>query len=137
MFGAGKGPHIVLFSILCFPAAFLASLCVSFYFGALTWYNLYIYFSEERTIWHKVFLCPILILTFPFTVGLSALGIALYAGIKQISWYFMSWKTEFLDFEKGFYSWFCGKLDLPQCSPYEIVILNEDSELERLPTKAV
>lgn len=123
--GAKSGPHIVLLSIACVPIAFIVSACMAFYIGSTMWYNLYMYFSEERSIWHKIFLCPLLILTFPFTLGLSALGVALYASCVQVSWFYSSWVREIQDFEKGFYGWLCNRVFLPQCSPYEVVVLND------------
>lgn len=129
-----SGLHIALFSVICLPAAFVASLCVSFYYGASAWYNLYLYFSEEKTIWHKVFICPVLILTFPFTVGFSSVGVAVFAAFVQISWFYSSWRAEFLDFDKGFYGWLCNKLGLPQCCPYELITVNNESELEPMRT---
>lgn len=129
--GTTKGPHIVLMTLILWPVAIFPSLAVAFYYGAWTWYNLYIYFSEERTIFHKIFICPILIITFPLTVGLSSIGIALFAAFVQISWSLYSWKMEFLDFEKGFYGWLCFKLDLLMCSPYDIYT----DELELQPMK--
>ncbi|XP_062566773.1 transmembrane protein 169-like [Saccostrea cucullata] len=128
--GATAGPHIALMTVLLIPVAFFPSLTVAFYYGAWTWYNLYIYYSEERTVCHKIFICPILIITFPLTVGLSSLGIALFAAFIQISWSFFRWKIEFLDFEKGFYGWLCCKIGLPMCSPYEVLEYTDDSELQ-------
>lgn len=122
--GLHSGLHIVFLSIICIPLALLVSLGYSFYIGCNTWYNIYLYFSEEKTIWHKVSICPVLILTFPFTVGLSSLIISLYASIKQISWNFYKWLQEFQDYEKGFYGWFCNWIGLHQCCPYEVVILD-------------
>ncbi|XP_048729438.2 transmembrane protein 169-like [Ostrea edulis] len=132
--GATDGPHVTLMSVVLLPIAFLSSLAVVFYYGAWTWYNLYIHYSEERTICHKVLVCPVLIITFPLTVGLSSLGVALFAAFVQISWSFYRWKTEFLDFEKGFYGWLCYKLGLPMCSPYDVLEYTDVSELEPIRT---
>ena len=121
-----QGLHIVIVSILFIPFSFISSFCVAFYFSALTWYNLFLYFLEERTILHKLLLCPVLILTFPFWTPLSALVIGLWASVVQISWYLSSWLKEIKDFEKGFYAWFCTTIALPQCSPYDVVIIDED-----------
>lgn len=133
--GLRKGPHIIFLSVFYMPCALISSLCVSFYYGAWTWYNLYLYFSEEKTVWHKVTICPLLILTFPFTVGFTSLAIAIFAAFKQISWYYRSWRTEIVDFDKGFYGWLCDKMGLSQCSPYEMISLNDDAELENLPIR--
>lgn len=136
LFGADRGPHIALLSFLFIPCALISSLCVSFYYGAWTWFNLYLYFSEEKTVWHKVTICPLLILTFPFTVGLSSIFISFFAAFVQLSWYYKRWRTEIVDFDKGFYGWFCDKVGLSQCSPYEMITLNDDSELENLPIRS-
>lgn len=134
--GPKKGLHVTFLSVLFIPCALISSLCVAFYYGAWTWYNLYIYFSEEKTIWHKVTICPLLILTFPFTVGFTSLAVAIFAAFIQLSWYFRSWRLEIIDFDKRFYGWLCDKLGLSQCSPYEMVTLNDDSELENLPIRS-
>ncbi|XP_041347297.1 transmembrane protein 169-like [Gigantopelta aegis] len=128
MCGWRHGIHVMLMSFLVTPAALCASVCVAFYMGTMTWYNVHLHFSEDRTIWHRILVCPCLILTFPFTVGLSALGVGLYAALVQLSWFYSSWYKEFWDFEKGFYGWVCKKCGLPQCSPYEVVILDESQQ---------
>ena len=48
---------------------------------------MYINLSEERTVWHKVLLCPVLILMFPVYIVCTALCIGLYASIIQVSYY--------------------------------------------------
>lgn len=123
--GLYRGPHIVLWSVVCIPVAFVISICLSFYNGSLTWYNMLIYFSEEKSILHRVTICPILILSFPILVGVSACVLALVASFLQVSWTWARWKTEFRDGEKGFYGWFCGIVDLPDCSPYQVVVLDD------------
>ncbi|CAG5131156.1 unnamed protein product [Candidula unifasciata] len=122
--GRSRGPHIILWSLLCIPVAIAISLCIAFYNGAMAWYNLIIYFSEERTVFHKVVLCPVIILTFPVTVGVSALLISVVAAAMQISWSWHRWLAEIHDGEKGFYGWFCGQIGLPACSPYQVVVLD-------------
>ena len=130
VFTKDKGPHIFLLSIVFMPFSFISSLFMSFYLGTLTWYNAIVYFSEERTFCHKVLLCPVLIITFPFTICLTALGIALYSCIIQLSWFMDHWCSQIRDFEKGFYGCVCDLFNLPQCSPYDIVVLNESGEVE-------
>lgn len=123
--GLKQGPHITLWSLLCMPAAFLYSLGAAFYNGAMTWYNLVVYLSEERSasLVHKLLLCPLVILTFPLTVGLSALVLAAAAMYMQVSWSWAAWWLDFCDGEKGFYGWVCSKVGLPDCSPYQVVVL--------------
>lgn len=122
---------------------------MSFYFGALTWQNLFSHFYDERTIWHRIFICPILVLTFPFFILIFTLGIALYAAFIQLRygcgygtinsykqrcvycrWSFPDWKIEVSSLEKGFYGWLCGAIKFEDCSPYTVIELfgNEDSE---------
>ena len=130
VFTADKGPHIFLLSVVFMPFSFISSLLISVYLGTLTWYNTVVYFSEERTLWHRVLLCPILIITFPFTIGLTAFGIAIYSCVIQLSWFMNHWCSQIRDFEKGFYGWVCDLFNIPHCSPYDIVVLNESGELE-------
>ncbi|BFZ06263.1 hypothetical protein BsWGS_09302 [Bradybaena similaris] len=124
---SGQGPHIILWSLLCIPVAIAISLTVAFYNGSMAWYNLIIYFSEEKTFFHKVALCPLIILTFPITVGISAVLISLVAAAMQISWSWHRWLAEIRDGEKGFYGWFCAQIRLPKCSPYQVVVLDSSS----------
>ncbi len=123
--GLRKGFHILVLSLIFIPFAFLSSLAMSFYIGTMCWYNLYTYLYEERTIWHRIFLCPLLIIFYPLLIIVFSFGIALVATIKQVSWCLSSWLKEINDFDKGFYGWLCNKLDVPECSPYEVVFLTE------------
>lgn len=133
--GLRKGLHILLLTVLFFPFALISSLAVCFYVGTMCWYNIYLNLSEERTIWHKAFLCPLLILFYPVLIILSAFGIGLYAAVIQISWFLSSWLKEIKDFDKGFYGWLCSKLRIPECAPYEVVIL-DDTIANGTPTTA-
>lgn len=125
IWGLRKGLHILVLSILYFPFAFLTSLCVCFYVGTMCWYNIYLFLSEENSIWHKIFLCPLLIIFYPFLIVVITLVIAVFAAFKQISWFYSSWLKEIKDFDKGVFGAICGMLKIPQCSPYEVVILDE------------
>jgi len=49
----------------------------------------------------------------------------MYAAIIQISWHYDRWITEVQDLEKGFFGWLCASLQLSDCAPYEVVILND------------
>ena len=74
-------------------------------------------------------------------------GLGIYGGFSQVSWYWPNWRKELTDPEKGdwltpwclepfspfcsgFFGWLCNKLRIPDCSPYQVVILtslgNED-----------
>lgn len=79
-----SGPHILLLSIIAFPFIFIASILVSFYFGSLTWQNIFSHYYDERSIWHRIFICPVLVLTFPVFILIFTLGIALYAAFIQL-----------------------------------------------------
>ncbi|XP_054708900.1 LOW QUALITY PROTEIN: transmembrane protein 169-like [Uloborus diversus] len=124
-FGIRKGPHILTFSLTLVPFVFILSAAYSFYMGTMTWYNILVYFSEKKTIFHKIFVSPLLIISYPFLITLSTIGLGIYASIVQISWHVDNWRREIQDWEKGFYGWLCGILDLEDCSPYEVVILTE------------
>ena len=124
--GLSRGPHVVLATILFFPFALLFSLCASFYIGTMCWYNVFLYLSEERTVWHKIFLSPLLIIFYPFIILTFMLGISIYSAFVQISWSCSRWLKQILDYDKGFFGWLCGKLGISQCSPYQIVILDEE-----------
>ena len=45
---------------------------------------MYLNLSEERSLWHRVLLCPILILTFPLFIVGTALCLGVYAAIIQV-----------------------------------------------------
>lgn len=127
-FGLSKGLHVFVLSLFCLPFVVVASSGYSFYFGTVTWYNILVYISEERTILHKVFLSPLLILFFPFYIISATLGLGIYSAAIQVSWYYDSWKIEIQDFEKGFYGWMCLQLGLVSCAPYEVVVLEKNVE---------
>lgn len=117
------GLHIIFLGILCFPFVFLAAILVCFYFGLLTWHNVFSYFYDEKTLAHRIFICPLLILIFPIFIILTAFCISIYAAAIQISWSYENWKNEIGSFEKGFYGWLCSWLSIESCSPYSVVVL--------------
>lgn len=119
------GLHIFLFSFLCMPFVCLITSVYSFYIGTLTWYNMFTYFTEERSYFHKLFLSPLIILLYPFMILLCTFGLGLYAGISQLSVKFSTWWNEVGDIEKGFYGWLCNFVNLSDCAPYEVVILTD------------
>uniref|UniRef100_H2ZK06 Transmembrane protein 169 n=1 Tax=Ciona savignyi TaxID=51511 RepID=H2ZK06_CIOSA len=77
--GVDSGPHIFLLGILCLPFIFIGSFCVCFYFGLLTWYNIFSYFYDEKSICYRITLCPLLVIFFPILIMLFTLGISFYA----------------------------------------------------------
>lgn len=119
------GLHILLLSLVCLPFVTLTTSIYSFYIGTVTWYNMFTYFNEEKSYFHKLLMSPLLILAYPLAIVFCTLGLGLYAGLKQISLHFTTWLNEISDVEKGFYGWLCSFLHLSDCSPYEVVILTD------------
>lgn len=135
--GMAQGPHIVLWSISCVPMVFLLSFITSFYYGTLTWYNVFLVYNEERTFWHKITICPFLIIFYPVLIMPMALSLALYSAVVQVSWAFSEWWQAVRDLEKGFCGWACGKMGLEDCSPYSVVeLLDSDTVSGTLQSKA-
>ncbi|CAI5656286.1 transmembrane protein 169 [Oreochromis niloticus] len=135
--GVCQGPHVVLWSISCAPVVFILSFITSFYYGTLTWYNVFLVYNEERTFWHKITICPFLIIFYPMLIMPLALSLALYSAVVQVSWAFSEWWQAVRDLEKGFCGWACGKLGLEDCSPYSIVeLLDSDTVSGTLQSKA-
>lgn len=124
-FGYKKGPHVLTMSVILVPFVLCLSAGYSFYMGTMTWYNILVYFSEKKPIFHRMFACPLLIISYPFLITVLTIGLGIYAAIVQMSWHYDNWKREIQDWEKGFYGWLCGVLDLEDCAPYEVVILTE------------
>lgn len=120
-----SGLHIVLFTIICFPVAFIISAFYSFYMGTITWYNVFTYVTDEKNLIYKLFVSPVLLLLYPFLILFFTFGLGLYAASIQVSWSIISWQKEICDWEKGFYGWFCSIIKLEECSPYEVVVLTD------------
>nr|XP_055072461.1 transmembrane protein 169 [Misgurnus anguillicaudatus] len=128
VFGISQGPHVVLWSLSCAPVVFVLSFITSFYYGTLTWYNIFLVYNEERTFCHKVTICPFLIIFYPVLIVAVSLSLGLYSAVAQVSWAFGEWWLSVRDLEKGFCGWACGKLGLEDCSPYSIVeLLDSDT----------
>lgn len=128
--GLNRGLHIFILSVLCIPFLWIFCTFYAFYMGTLTWYNIFIYYNEQRTCCHTIFVSPCVLLIYPVWILPVTLGLGLYGGVSQVSWYWSNWRKELTDPEKGFYGWFCNKLALPDCAPYQVVILTslEDTE---------
>ena len=94
-----KGPHIAMWTTLCLPFAFAVSGIYSFYMGTITWYNVFTYYTEEKPVLCRILVSPFLILLYPFLILIFTLGLGLYAGVVQISWFFDSWYKEITDLE--------------------------------------
>ncbi|CAM2100673.1 transmembrane protein 169 [Lepidochelys kempii] len=126
--GLDRGPHVLLWSIICLPVIFVVSFVVSFYYGTITWYNIFLVYNEERTFWHKITFCPLLIIFYPVIIMVMSFFLGLYTAVTQIAWSFGGWWHAVSDMEKGFCGWLCSKLGLEDCSPYSIVeLLDSDN----------
>ncbi|XP_028663370.1 transmembrane protein 169 [Erpetoichthys calabaricus] len=134
--GVSKGPHVVFWSLACAPVVFILSFVMSFYYGTITWYNIFLVYNEERTFWHKITICPFLIIFYPIIIVVISLSLGLYTAITQVSWAFAEWWIAVRDLEKGFCGWICSKLGLEDCSPYSIVeLLDSDTLSGSIPGK--
>lgn len=120
-----SGLHILLLSLLSLPFVVVITSIYAFYVGTITWYNMFIYFIEEKSYLHKLLMSPLLIIAYPIGILLCTIGLAIYSGIVQISTKFVKWSNEIADIEKGFFGWLCNFLHLSDCSPYEVVILTD------------
>ncbi|KAF7241759.1 hypothetical protein EYD10_11699 [Varanus komodoensis] len=126
--GLDKGPHVLLWSLACLPIIFVMSFVVSFYYGTITWYNVFLVYNEERTFWHKITFCPFLIIFYPIIIMVVSFSLGLYTAVTQLSWAFGHWWHAVRDMEKGFCGWLCSKIGLEDCSPYSIVeLLDSDN----------
>ncbi|XP_034985247.1 transmembrane protein 169 [Zootoca vivipara] len=126
--GLSKGPHVLLWSLTCLPVIFIMSFVVSFYYGTIAWYNVFLVYNEERTFLHKITFCPFLIIFYPIIIMVVSSSLGLYTAVTQISWAFGDWWHAVRDMEKGFCGWLCSKMGLEDCSPYSIVeLLDSDN----------
>ncbi|CAD7671019.1 unnamed protein product [Nyctereutes procyonoides] len=100
-------------SFLSFLSYLFIFAVVSFYYGTITWYNIFLVYNEERTFWHKISCCPCLILFYPALIMAMASSLGLYATVVQLLWSRGAWWQAARDMEKGFYGF----------SPYSIVEL--------------
>uniref|UniRef100_UPI00358FB39D transmembrane protein 169 n=1 Tax=Myxine glutinosa TaxID=7769 RepID=UPI00358FB39D len=127
--GLARGPHVVVWSVLCAPFVFAVALVVAFYYGTITWYNVFLVYNEQRTFWHKVTLCPLLMLFYPPLIMAASIALALHAVTSQITCTFAMWWQAARDPEKGFFGWLCSHLGLEECAPYSIVELLDSQSL--------
>uniref|UniRef100_A0A9J8BVW5 Transmembrane protein 169a n=1 Tax=Cyprinus carpio carpio TaxID=630221 RepID=A0A9J8BVW5_CYPCA len=127
--GVTQGPHVLLWSLSCSPFIFLLSFITSFYYGTLTWYNVFLVYNEERSFLHKITVCPLLILLYPVLIMVLCVCMGVYAAVNQLSWVFGEWWLAVRDLEKGFCGWMCGKLGLEDCAPYNVIELLDSDTL--------
>lgn len=120
-----SGLHILFLSLLSLPFVIIITTIYGFYIGTITWYNIFTYFNEEKSYFHKMLMSPLLVIAYPIGILLCTIGLAIYSGLVQISTKFVKWSNEIADIEKGFYGWLCNFLHLSDCSPYEVIILSD------------
>ena len=125
--GVRRGPHVFILSLICVPFMWIWSTIQAFFLGSMTWYNIFLHYNEERSCCHKL-LSPLVLLNYPFWIAPVTLFLGLYGGLAQISWYWDSWVKAIRDPDSGFMGWFCGFVNLPDCSPYQIVFLESDQD---------
>merc|ERR1719322_154195 len=122
-----NGVHIMFLGVFCFPFVLLASFFISIYFCLLTWQNIFNHVFDGPLL-QRVLICPLMIIFFPLILPGTSLSVAIFAAFVQISWNFDDWKDELNSFEKGFFGWFCYKISLDECSPYDVIEINETVE---------
>ena len=100
----------------------------------------------------KIFVSPCVLLFYPIWIVPVTLGLGVYGGFSQISWYCANWRKELMDPEKGssgvtvityihcnvpgFFGWLCNKVNLADCCPYQVIILTSLPETD-LRTSAI
>lgn len=121
------GVHIFLFSLMCLPFVFCISAGYSFYVGSKTCDNIINYITGDKSFIKRHFLPPIIVILYLFLILIFMIGLGLYSGIVQVTASGTTWYKDVCDFEKGFYGWFCNKIGLPDCCPYKVVILTDQT----------
>ena len=129
--GLRRGPHVFILSLICVPFMWIWSTIQAFFLGSMTWYNIFLYYNEERSCCHKL-LSPLVLLNYPFWIAPVTLFLGIYGGFAQISWYWDSWLQEIRNPDSGFMGWFCGAVNLPDCAPYQVVLLESDQDETKL-----
>lgn len=128
--GLNRGLHIFFTSLILVPFLWIFCTFYAFYIGTITWYNIFIYFNEQRSCCHTIFVSPCVLLLYPIWIIPVTLGLGIYGGVSQVSWHWANWRKELTDPEKGFFGWLCNKLSLPDCSPYQVVILTSLGDID-------
>lgn len=121
--GLQRGPHVFLLSLITIPLALIYATLMGFYLGTLTWYNVFLHFNEDRGCCYKL-LSPFVLLAYPFWIVPVTIGLGVYGGFAQISWYFDSWLAALQAPDGGFFAWICDFIGMPEeCSPYQVILL--------------
>jgi len=125
--GLRRGPHVFILSVLSIPFMLIYSAWQAFFLGSMTWYNIFIYYNEERSCCHKL-LSPLVLLFYPLWILPVTLGLGFFGAFRVISWYWDSWVAELGNPDSGFMAWACSKMNLPDCAPYAVVLLSADED---------
>ena len=91
----------------------------------MTLYNIFVYYNEERSCCHTL-LSPFILLLYPFWIVPVTIFLGIYAALVQVSWYWDSWIGELRNPDKGFMNWICQKLNVPDCAPYQVVVMSAE-----------
>ncbi|CAD5115885.1 unnamed protein product [Dimorphilus gyrociliatus] len=121
------GIHILILTLLFTPFAFIIGICTNFYYGTICWYNIYLIYNENESIWKKLLFCPVLVIFYPLIITCHCLVIGFYYTIKQVKLNSEDWNTEMKDIDKGSLPFYCDLLGYPECSPYDLITLAEGS----------
>ena len=79
--GPNRGPHIIIFSLMCCLAIFVISIIVSGYVGLLSFLNILCYYFEERTLLYRVCVCPVIMIVSPPLVAVFTLIVSVFFSI--------------------------------------------------------
>jgi len=80
---------------------------------------------------------PLVLLIYPIWIVPVTLCLGVYAALVQVSWYWDSWKSEVLNPDKGFMNWVCQRLNVPDCAPYQVVLLSSEETVPCMKDKPV
>ncbi|KAL1265901.1 hypothetical protein QQF64_003928 [Cirrhinus molitorella] len=84
--GVTQGPHVLLWSLSCSPFIFVLSFITSFYYGTLTWYNVFLVYNEERSFLHKITGLVVEMKPHSVKVFTDLVGISSYELLPKAKW---------------------------------------------------
>lgn len=131
--GLRRGIHVFILSVLALPFVLVYSTALAFYQGTLTWYNIFIYYNEERGCCWKL-LSPLILLCYPFWIVPITIVLGLFGALYQLSWYLDSWLEAVTAPDGGFFAWFCNYIEVPEAGPYQIIVLTNPGGPPEHPT---
>ena len=95
-------------------------------------YNIFIHYNEDLTCCHKL-LSPFVLLAYPLWIAPVTVLVGLWGGtVGQISWHWDAWVEAVRSPDSGFMGWACAQLNLPDCSPYQVVFIGGTLDAESL-----